>query len=98
MQKILVIFCIVVQKCLLAHEETEPVINNCQDPGLDYFKNEFQERFENFQSKGRAKNLDKPAKNIILLIGDGMGVSTITAARTYAGQKPENSDKYCILS
>lgn len=28
--------------------------------------------------------LDKPAKNIILLIGDGMGDSEITAARNYA--------------
>lgn len=28
----------------------------------------------------------KPAKNVILFIGDGMGVSTITAARIYAGQ------------
>ncbi|MEZ5997322.1 MAG: alkaline phosphatase [Hyphomonas sp.] len=29
----------------------------------------------------------KPAKNVILFIGDGMGISTITAARIYAGQK-----------
>ncbi|MCA8901356.1 MAG: alkaline phosphatase [Hyphomonas sp.] len=29
----------------------------------------------------------KPAKNVILFVGDGMGVSTITAARIYAGQK-----------
>jgi Alkaline phosphatase len=28
--------------------------------------------------------IDKPAKNIILLIGDGMGDSEITAARNYA--------------
>ncbi|MEL6257558.1 MAG: alkaline phosphatase [Pseudomonadota bacterium] len=28
-----------------------------------------------------------PAKNVILFIGDGMGVSTITAGRIYAGQK-----------
>ncbi len=28
----------------------------------------------------------KPAKNIILFIGDGMGISTISAARIYAGQ------------
>lgn len=27
-----------------------------------------------------------PAKNVILFVGDGMGVSTITAARIYAGQ------------
>jgi len=29
----------------------------------------------------------KKAKNVILFIGDGMGISTITAARIYAGQK-----------
>lgn len=29
----------------------------------------------------------KPAKNVILFIGDGMGISTITAARIYAGQQ-----------
>jgi len=28
----------------------------------------------------------KPAKNVILFIGDGMGISTMTAARIYAGQ------------
>jgi alkaline phosphatase len=28
-----------------------------------------------------------PAKNVILFIGDGMGVSTVTAARIYAGQQ-----------
>ena len=27
------------------------------------------------------------AKNVILFIGDGMGVSTVTAMRIYAGQK-----------
>ena len=35
------------------------------------------------------------AKNIILFIGDGMGVSTITAARIYAGQsKGEDGESY----
>lgn len=29
----------------------------------------------------------KPAKNVILFVGDGMGISTITAARIFAGQK-----------
>ena len=29
----------------------------------------------------------KAAKNVILFIGDGMGISTITAARIYAGQR-----------
>lgn len=29
----------------------------------------------------------KPAKNVILFIGDGMSIPTVTAARIYAGQK-----------
>jgi len=33
-----------------------------------------------------AKNSRKRAKNIILFVGDGMGVSTVTAARIYDGQ------------
>ncbi len=36
----------------------------------------------------RAKPPEEPrAKNVILFIGDGMGISTITAARIYDGQK-----------
>ncbi|MCG2633401.1 MAG: alkaline phosphatase [Gammaproteobacteria bacterium] len=33
-----------------------------------------------------AKNTEKRAKNVILFVGDGMGVSTVTAARIYEGQ------------
>jgi len=33
-----------------------------------------------------AERAHKPAKNVILFVGDGMGISTITAARIYAGQ------------
>ncbi|MFC7291183.1 alkaline phosphatase [Hirschia litorea] len=38
------------------------------------------------QSKLEKRDV-KPAKNVILFIGDGMGISTITAARIYAGQQ-----------
>lgn len=34
----------------------------------------------------------RPAKNVILFIGDGMGVSTVTAARILAGQQPDIID------
>lgn len=34
-----------------------------------------------------AQRSPKKAKNVILFIGDGMGISTITAARIYAGQR-----------
>ncbi len=38
-----------------------------------------------------ASNSRKRAKNIILFVGDGMGVSTVTAARIYAGQLEGNT-------
>lgn len=34
-----------------------------------------------------AQRAPKKAKNVILFVGDGMGISTITAARIYAGQR-----------
>ena len=36
------------------------------------------------RAEGRAP---RHAKNVILFVGDGMGISTVTAARIYAGQK-----------
>ena len=38
------------------------------------------------------------AKNVILFIGDGMGISTITAARIYEGQKRGQSGEENLLS
>jgi len=37
------------------------------------------------------------AKNVILFIGDGMGISTVTAARIYAGQKQGMSGEEHVL-
>ncbi len=42
--------------------------------------------------------LSAEAKNVILFIGDGMGVSTITAARIYVGQQLGNSGEEHELS
>lgn len=36
---------------------------------------------------GRPLDAQPVAKNVIIFIGDGMGVSTTTAARIYKGQK-----------
>lgn len=38
------------------------------------------------KAKNEQDNTQK-AKNVILFVGDGMGISTVTAARIYAGQK-----------
>ena len=39
------------------------------------------------RDRHRAPPAEPKAKNVILFIGDGMGISTITAARIYEGQK-----------
>ncbi|WP_164156378.1 alkaline phosphatase [Sandarakinorhabdus rubra] len=36
----------------------------------------------------KAVNRPKRAKNVILMVGDGMGIATITAARIFDGQRP----------
>jgi alkaline phosphatase len=38
----------------------------------------------------RVANRPKRARNVILMVGDGMGISTITAARIFDGQYPGN--------
>lgn len=40
-----------------------------------------------FQAAQKVRPNNKKAKNIILFVGDGMGVSTITAARIFEGQQ-----------
>lgn len=40
----------------------------------------------------------KPAKNVIIFIGDGMGISTITATRIFAGQEQKKSGESYQLS
>lgn len=44
-----------------------------------------------------ADDAPKKAKNVILFIGDGMGVSTVTAARIYAGQKLGQTGEEYVL-
>jgi len=43
-------------------------------------------------------NAHRPAKNIILFVGDGMGPVTVTAARIYAGQKQGHSGEEHTLA
>ncbi len=43
--------------------------------------------FQDAQGKASRYAGDKKAKNVILFLGDGMGISTITAARILAGQQ-----------
>ncbi|MEI6897280.1 MAG: alkaline phosphatase [Psychromonas sp.] len=49
-------------------------------------------------SEKQAQKTIKNAKNIIVFIGDGMGISTLTAARILDGQNKENSGEEGLLS
>ena len=40
------------------------------------------------EARLKVVNRPKRAKNVILMVGDGMGVSTLTAARIFDGQRP----------
>ncbi len=42
---------------------------------------------QDIASKAKVSGIKGKAKNVILFVGDGMGVSTVTAARILAGQK-----------
>jgi alkaline phosphatase len=47
----------------------------------------YQEAQAKIKSAKANKPIDKPAKNVILFVGDGMSVGTITAARIFEGQR-----------
>ena len=53
---------------------------------------------EDLKSRLAIKPNEKTAKNIIIFIGDGMGVNTHTAARIYKGQKNGGSGEEAILA
>ncbi len=44
------------------------------------------------EKSARVKPISDKAKNVILFVGDGMGISTVTAARILAGQQPDIID------
>jgi alkaline phosphatase len=46
-----------------------------------------EERVQKRKIEERAEEKETKAKNIIFVLGDGMGVSTLTAARIYVGQQ-----------
>jgi alkaline phosphatase len=47
----------------------------------------YQRGAADIDARIRERGLKSRAKNVILFVGDGMGIATITSARIYAGQK-----------
>jgi alkaline phosphatase len=62
---------------------------NCNDPGTKFWRDDFEQKFNERIKFSLNK---KKAKNVILMVGDGMGVSTVTAARTYIGGMGQDSN------
>jgi alkaline phosphatase len=58
----------------------------------------FEQGKAQVQSNGAQRVINAPAKNIILFIGDGMGVSTVTAARILEGQNRGKNGEENALS
>ncbi|XP_065640705.1 alkaline phosphatase, tissue-nonspecific isozyme isoform X6 [Hydra vulgaris] len=79
------------------HKETDFNIQNSiiqQQSENQWFKN----GVETIKKKLRVKKINKKAKNVILFIGDGMGPSTVTAARILDGQKKKKKGEENVLS
>jgi len=57
------------------------------ESAMSWYQQGEQATYDSLNAARKAiSNSRKRAKNIILFVGDGMGISTITAARIYAGQ------------
>ncbi|XP_069701873.1 alkaline phosphatase-like [Periplaneta americana] len=71
-----------------------------RDESADFWIRSGQERLdlEIRRQQEAAADKDKIAKNVILFIGDGMGMSTITATRVYKNQKQGGSGEDSSLS
>ncbi|CAH0534638.1 Alkaline phosphatase [Vibrio stylophorae] len=67
---------------------TMPNNANLSQAALPQVKDSWYQSGQQALAAAKAKRpIDKPAKNIILFIGDGMSVGTLTAARIYQGQQ-----------
>ena len=65
---------------------------------LPFLKDWFKLGQEYIKEALNLKNNNNIAKNVIFFIGDGMGASTVTAARIYKGQKAGNPGEETVLS
>lgn len=76
-------------------ENSEEDFHNEYESTSDFWRTEAQIKLRKQLLKKRNKNV---AKNVIMFIGDGMSISTITAARIYFGQKLGYRGEESVLS
>ena len=84
-------FAAAVAVALAAHAEPAAQVDREQDAWFRAGKAAVAERARQVPALGRAKN-------VILFVGDGMGVSTVTAARILAGQQAGGLGEEHVLS
>ena len=60
-----------------------------------FWNDQAQHDLRNKLSEARNTNI---AKNVIMFLGDGMGISTVTAARIYKGQQNGQTGEEAELS
>lgn len=75
--------------------EEEEFHNDGYESTSEFWRSEAQKKLREQLRKKVNRNI---AKNVILFLGDGMSLSTITAARIYFGQKLGYSGEESILS
>ena len=66
-------------------------------PDADYWNTEAQASIQATITAHQARNTNT-AKNVIMFLGDGMGVETVTAARILKGQQAGGSGEDAKLS
>lgn len=64
-------------------------------PDAEFWNSMAQENLKRVLQKQWNTNI---AKNVILFLGDGMGISTVTAARIYKGQQQNRTGEEAKLA
>ena len=76
----------IISACLLTVTSMANAVNTVETPAFWLKSGK-----DSIEAAEKLKPNKRAAKNVILFVGDGMGISTITAARIYEGQlKPNN--------
>ena len=71
-------------RSFIARDQTRSPVYPAVEETKDYWKQEAQQRL---LKEVNHVDTNRQAKNVIIFLGDGMGVSTLTAARIAKGQQ-----------
>ncbi|XP_071805530.1 alkaline phosphatase-like [Asterias amurensis] len=77
------------------------LLMSCSDPvsaqGPQFWNDQAQLTLQKALQRERTLNKN-PAKNVVMFVGDGMGISTVTAARILKGQKAGKTGEETVLA